>query len=85
MRLVHGESIDWRTPSGNPTNLLFLLPLAAIHAVVPPSFFALRLTALASGLLALAANYVLCRKTFDEAHGTRVNVVVGLAADRHCL
>ncbi len=65
VRLVHGEAIAWRTPTGNPVNVFFLLPLAALHAVFPPSFVLLRSVALASGVAALVANYWLCRRVFD--------------------
>jgi hypothetical protein len=65
LRLLHGESIDWRTPSGNPINVFFFLPLVAMHVVFPPSFLLLRVTSLVSGLLALVVNYLLCRRAFD--------------------
>ncbi len=65
-RLVQGEPIAWRTPSGNPVNVFFLLPLAALHWLFPPSFTLLRSVAVVSGLAALAANWLLCRKAYDE-------------------
>jgi 4-amino-4-deoxy-L-arabinose transferase-like glycosyltransferase len=54
------------TPSGNPLNPFFLLPLAALHIFLPPSIAALRLIPLASGLAALGLNYVLCGRAFDR-------------------
>ena len=65
-RLLGGESISWRTPTGNPVNVFFLLPLVALHAVFAPSFALLRSVAVVSGLLALVANYWLCRRAFDQ-------------------
>ena len=38
VRLIRGEPIAWRTPSGNPVNVFFLLPLAGLHYVFAPSF-----------------------------------------------
>lgn len=61
-----GEPIGWRTPTGNPLNPFFFLPLAALHAWWAPSIALLRIPALASGLLACALNYCLCRKVFDR-------------------
>jgi hypothetical protein len=65
LKLLQGEPIEWRTPSGNPINPFFFLPLVALHALHAPSFVLLRLTPLVSGLVALAANYYLCRRAFD--------------------
>jgi hypothetical protein len=65
LKLLRGEPIEWRTPSGNPINLFFFLPLVALHAFQAPSFVLLRITPLASGLVALVANYYLCRRAFD--------------------
>ncbi len=65
LRLLRGESIEWFTPTGNPINVFFFLPLVVLHAFAPPSFTLLRLTPLASGLAALAVNYRLCRRAFD--------------------
>jgi hypothetical protein len=65
VKLLRGEPIEWRTPSGNPLNLFFFLPLVALHAFHGPSFVLLRLTPLVSGLVALVANFYLCRRAFD--------------------
>ncbi len=65
LRWLHGESISWWTPTGNPLNWFYFVPIVALHAVAPPSFALLRLPALISGLLALPINYGLCRRTFD--------------------
>jgi hypothetical protein len=63
--LLHGEQISWRTPTGNLLNLFFFLPLLAIHAFTDPSFALLRIIPLFNGLLALAVNFLLCRRAFD--------------------
>ena len=52
----------WRTPSGNPINPFSLVLLALSHIVFAPSFAHLRWVAAASGLVLLAANFVLCRR-----------------------
>jgi len=70
-RLVSVEPIAWRTPSGNPVNVFFLLPLAALHTVFSPSFALLRSVSVISGLAAIAANWWLCRRAYD----TRTAVV----------
>ncbi len=65
MRLLHGQPIAWRTPTGNPVNVFFLLPLAALHTVFSPSFVVLRSVAVVSGILSLVVNYWLCWRAFD--------------------
>jgi hypothetical protein len=66
LRFLQGETIDWRTPTGNPVNVFFLIPLMALHLFLPPSFIVLRFVSLASGVLALVVNYFLCRRAFDR-------------------
>lgn len=66
VRLLAGEEISWRTPTGNPLNPFYFLPLVALHALWPASFALLRLPAAASGVAALAANYWLCGRTIDR-------------------
>ena len=66
VRLLHGQEVEWRTPNGNPINPFFFLPALALHAIWPPSIVLLHLVPLASGLAALALNYWLCRRAFDE-------------------
>jgi len=65
LRWMDGGEVAWRTPNGNPLNPFYLLPALVLHTVFAPSFVVLRLTALFSGILALAANYFLCRRAFD--------------------
>ncbi len=62
--VLHGQPIDWRTPTGNLLNPLFFGPQLLLHAFVEPSFALLRTTAVVSGILALVANYCLCRRLF---------------------
>ncbi|HKD36439.1 MAG TPA: hypothetical protein VKB78_06550, partial [Pirellulales bacterium] len=64
--VLHGEPITWRTPTGNLLNPFFFGPQMLVHMICPPSFSALRATAVASGLLALAVNYWLCRGVFGR-------------------
>jgi hypothetical protein len=78
LRFLNGESVDWRTPHGNPMNLFLFLPLVALHAIFPPSFALLRVTALASGLAAVALNYFLCRRAFDARTATISTILLAL-------
>jgi hypothetical protein len=66
MRFLQGESVAWRTPTGNPLNVFFWGPLVALHAVFSPSMTALRAVSVISGLLAIGLNYYLCRRTFNK-------------------
>ncbi len=65
--LLHG-GLDgpWRTPTGNPLNMLFLGPITLLQRCFPPSIVLLRSVAVASGLAALAINWVCCRWVFDR-------------------
>lgn len=64
-RLLAGHGLELRTPTGNILNPFYFLPVLAVHCFVPASVAAARMVALAAGLLALFANYRLCRRTFD--------------------
>lgn len=66
VRIVRGEPIAWRTPTGNPINVFYLGPLAALHALLEPSFVLLRLVAVVSGVAALIINYLLCARVFGR-------------------
>lgn len=63
---LNGQEVAWRTPNGNPLNPFYMLPTLVLHALAAPSFTMLRITALFSGLLALVANFLLCRRAFDQ-------------------
>jgi hypothetical protein len=78
MAIVRGEAVEWWTPTGNPVNVFFLFPLAALHTVFGPSFIVLRSVALASGVLALVANYWLCRRVFDLRTATVSTLLLAL-------
>jgi len=67
MELLDGGAPAWQTPTGNPLNPLFIGPVALLHAVWGPSVGTLRAVAVASGLLALAVNWLLARRVFDRA------------------
>jgi 4-amino-4-deoxy-L-arabinose transferase-like glycosyltransferase len=66
MQVLHGEPIPWRTPTGNPINVFYFVPLLLLHAVFHPSFLLLRSVAVASGLAAIVANYFLCQRVFGK-------------------
>lgn len=57
------REVPWRTPTGNPVNVLFLAPQALLHAAAPRSVTLLRSVAVVSGLLAVAVNFLLARRT----------------------
>lgn len=64
--LLKGEPIAWRTPTGNPLNPFSFLPQLLLHAIFSPSFTLLRVTACVSGILALVANFLLCRRLWGQ-------------------
>ena len=66
MRLIGGQSISLRTPTGNPVNPFYLGPLALLHLFLTPSITVLRIPALVSGLAVLAVNFFLCRRVFGS-------------------
>ena len=66
VNFLQGKEVAWRTPTGNPLNVFFIGPLVLLHAVMPPSIALLRSVSVASGLLALGANFWLCRRVFDR-------------------
>ncbi len=78
VRLVRGEPIAWRTPSGNLVNVFFLLPLAALHTVFAPSFALLRSVSVVSGIAALAVNWWLCRRVYDTRTAVISTVLLAL-------
>ncbi len=61
---LRGERIPLTTNTGNPINLLFMGPQIVLHALWPASFTLLRVTPVLSGLIALAANFILARRFF---------------------
>ncbi|REJ67266.1 MAG: hypothetical protein DWQ31_11875 [Planctomycetota bacterium] len=64
------ESVQWRTPTGNPINWFLFWPTVLLHTWLPPSIGLLRLPALLSGLAALAVNYWLCGRVFGRRAAT---------------
>lgn len=78
VRLARGEPVAWRTPSGNPVNVFFVLPLAALHTVFSPSFALLRSISVVSGLAAVAANWWLCRRAYDTRTAVVSTLLVAL-------
>jgi hypothetical protein len=61
-----GQPYQARTTSGNPIDLFFLVPVALLHAIGPPSFTLLRLVPAAANLLALVAAFVCVRRFYGE-------------------
>ncbi|MEZ6071537.1 MAG: glycosyltransferase family 39 protein [Pirellulales bacterium] len=65
-----GGAFVWRTPTGNLVNPFFLLPQVAVHTWCGPGVATLRVTAVASGVLALLVNFLLCSRAFDRTTAT---------------
>jgi len=65
VRWLRGQNVQWTTPNGNPINPFLFGPLVWLHTIAEPSVAVLRSVSLASGLLALFVNFVLCRRAFD--------------------
>jgi hypothetical protein len=65
--LLTGTSIPLSTPTGSPLNPFFFLPQLALHSVFGASFALEHTPAVAAGLLALAASYLLCTRLYGRA------------------
>ena len=64
--LLHGGKLPLHTPTGNLINPFFIGPLVLLQACCRPSIAVLRTVSLASGLLAVAVNWLLVRWVFDR-------------------
>ncbi|MBX7166111.1 MAG: glycosyltransferase family 39 protein [Pirellulales bacterium] len=73
-----GQEVAWHTPTGNPLNPFAILPLVASHALFAPSVAHLRWVAVASGLLAIAVNYRLCRRAYDRETAWTTSAVLAV-------
>jgi hypothetical protein len=78
VEMLHDGSRWCRTPTGNPANPFFLGPLTLLHAWLPSSVALLRSVAVASGLAALAVNWLLCRWVFDRATAAVSTVLLAI-------
>ena len=65
-RAAGGSPISWQTPTGNLLNPFFIGPMIVPHLWSVPSIALLRSLAVASGLLALVLNWLLCRWVFGR-------------------
>ena len=63
-RLIAGDVVEWRTPTGNVPGILHLGALILHHAIFPPALLLLRLPALLSSVGAIALAYVVGRRFF---------------------
>jgi len=64
--ILHGHPIASHTPTGNPKNIFYYLPVLLLHAIFPRSIVLLRTTAVVCGIAAIAVNYMLCRRMFGH-------------------
>ena len=65
-RIAQGNATTWWTPTGNPLNPIYVGPLILLHLAAEPSVVLLRCVSAASGILALALNFWLCRKVYGR-------------------
>ena len=54
---LDGKPVEWTTPTGNPINPFYFLPLAALHVWLPPSIALLRLPAVVSTVRAATPSW----------------------------
>ena len=62
-----GRPYITHTTSGNPIDLVFLIPIALLHAVWPPSFQLLRAVPALANMLALPIGFWFVRRAFGES------------------
>jgi hypothetical protein len=62
LQVIGTRALSWQTPTGNPLNPFYILPLRIIQQFSPPALWVLRLPALLAGLLLLILGFVLLRK-----------------------
>src|SRR5262245_35251094 len=60
-----GHAYEARTTSGNPIDMLFLVPVALAHEVGSPSFATLRAVPVLANLLALILGFLCVRRLWD--------------------
>ena len=65
-RLVGRPPYETHTTSGNPIDLMFLVPLALLHAIAPPSFLLLRILPAFVNLLALPTGFWFVRRLYNN-------------------
>ncbi len=78
LSLLAGEPFESRTPTGNVLNPFYFVPLVAVHAMYSASIAALRSVALVSGLLAIAVNWLLCRRVFGEGVASATSLALAV-------
>jgi hypothetical protein len=64
---LSGQPYEGHTTSGNPIDLPFLVPVALVHALAPPSFGLLRIIPAFVNLLALPVGFWLARRLYGTA------------------
>jgi len=65
-RWLHGQPFEARTTSGNPIDMILLVPLGLAHALAPPSFTLLRLVPSVLNLMGLAIGFFLVRRLYGR-------------------
>jgi len=78
MSWLRGETVAWRTPTGNPMNPFYFFPLSGVHSLWGVGFWQLRSVAAASGLLALLVNFCLARRAFGLEIATISTIVLAV-------
>ena len=62
LQVIGNRPISWQTPSGNPLNPFYIIPLWIFQRFFPPTFWVLRLPALLAGLLLVILGFLLLKK-----------------------
>jgi hypothetical protein len=78
VQLLRAEELCLQTPTRNPINPFFFGPVVLLHVFFRPAMVVLRSVAVASGLAALAVNWVLCRWVFDGRTAAISTVVLAV-------
>jgi hypothetical protein len=61
-----GKPYETHTTSGNPIDMFFLVPVAFVHMIAPPSFLLLRVVPTVVNLLALPLGFWFVRRLYDS-------------------
>jgi len=67
---LEGRPYEAHTTSGNPIDLFFLIPVALVHAIAPPSFLLLKALPAAVNLIALPVGFWFARRLYGERPGS---------------
>lgn len=75
-RLLAGDAVSWRTPTGNVPGIFHLGSLTLLHSIFPPSLLLLRIPSLVSSFVALILAYAMGRRFFGQTAGMAAVVLM---------